>query len=205
MTSIPKVSVIIPFYNRERHIERCIRSLLSQTIDKVEYEIILINDGSTDNSLRAIEPYRDDIILIENKENKGLPYSLNRGIVSSKGQYIVRVDSDDYVSSRYIDLLLYYLSCNSHCHAVACDYLLVTDEEEIINRKNCFHHPIGCGIMFRKDALINLGLYNIGLKIDEDVELMERFLETYKIERLALALYRYRMHDDNLTGDRALQ
>ena len=91
------VSVIVPVYNSELYIGRCIRSLLNQSINPENYEIILINDGSSDNTKKAIEPFVGDLIIIENKKNLGLPASLNKGIKKARGQFIVRVDSDDYV------------------------------------------------------------------------------------------------------------
>ena len=72
MKSVPDVSVIIPFYNREKYLARCVRSILSQTFSRKRYEIILVDDGSTDNSLEALIPFLDDIILIRNDLNKGL-------------------------------------------------------------------------------------------------------------------------------------
>ena len=204
MKSVPDVSVIIPFYNREKYLARCVRSILSQTFSRKRYEIILVDDGSTDNSLEALIPFLDDIILIRNDLNKGLPYSLNRAIKKASGQFILRLDSDDFVSSRFIDFLSYYLLKNTNVHAVACDYYLVDDDENIIERKNSSSYPIGCGILFRKDSLVSVGLYDSSKRIDEDKDLMQRFKECCTVDRLAIPLYKYRMHDANMTGDRAL-
>ena len=95
------VSVIVPVYNQEKYIGRCLRSLLAQDFPKNEYEIIVINDGSTDRTSYGLELFKNDIVLINNKKNKGLPYSLNQGIRKSKSKFIVRVDSDDYVNVNY--------------------------------------------------------------------------------------------------------
>ena len=90
-----QISVIIPVFNQEKYIGRCIRSLLKQTLLEDDYELIVINDASTDNSRDALVPFMDDIRYYENDKNLGLPSSLNIGIKQAKGQFIVRVDADD--------------------------------------------------------------------------------------------------------------
>ena len=105
------VTVIVPVYNAEKYIERCIDSLMKQTYTC--FEILFVNDGSTDCSKRIIEKY---IKRIENegeiktriidKDNKGAPYARNVGIDNAQGDYICFVDADDYVHPKYIEILL---------------------------------------------------------------------------------------------------
>ena len=127
-----KISVIVPVYNQEKYIGRCLRSLLDQSLEKYNYEIIVINDGSKDKTKFALSLFKDDIKLISNKKNKGLPYSINRGIKAAKGRFIVRVDSDDYVNKEFLNILYNFLSSNSNMDAVACDYFLVDDKENFL-------------------------------------------------------------------------
>lgn len=94
------VSVIIPLYNKEKYIKRCIDSLVEQTYKNLE--IIIIDDGSTDNSSNIIEQYKDERIKLIQKENEGVSLTRNRGIENSTGKYIAFVDADDYVSEEYI-------------------------------------------------------------------------------------------------------
>ncbi len=195
------ISVVIPVYNQEKYVERCLRSVFNQNIDKDLYEVIVVNDGSTDNSLKILEKYSDLINLINHEKNKGLPSALNNGIQSCKSKYVVRVDSDDYVNSNFLNFLYSYISINE-VDAVACDYLLVDENENIISKKNCNTDPIGCGIMFQYDHLINLGLYNENFLINEEIEFRNRFTKNYKINRLEIPLYRYRQHDTNITKDK---
>ena len=77
MPSTPKISVIIPTYNQEKFIGRCLRSLLDQSHERFNYEIIVIDDASQDKTLYALNLFKEDIKIILNKKNKGLPYSIN--------------------------------------------------------------------------------------------------------------------------------
>lgn len=197
----PLISVIVAAYNQEKFIGRCLRSLLHQTIPHENYEIIVINDGSTDRTPYALELFHDAICPITNETNIGLPASINRGISAARSQYIVRVDSDDYVNLNFLNFLHFFLEQNRYADAVACDYLLVDDAEEVLARANCLDHPIACGIMFRKQQLIDIGMYDENFRCHEDRDLRIRFEKKYTISRLELPLYRYRRHEDNLTND----
>ena len=105
MNKSVQVSILVPVKNAELYIGRCLRSLLNQSFDRDNYEIILINDGSTDNTEQALKMFMGDIIYVKNKKNKGLPASLNIGINKSRGQYVVRVDADDWVHPEFVNIL----------------------------------------------------------------------------------------------------
>ena len=103
----PKISVIVSVYNTEKYIEKCLDSLLNQTYSNIE--IVVINDCSTDGSLKILKKYAkkyDNMILIENKENKGLSYSRNVGLEKATGEYIGYIDSDDYVDPTYYEQMM---------------------------------------------------------------------------------------------------
>ena len=97
------VSVIINVYNREKFIGKCLESVINQTYKNLE--ILIINDGSTDNTLKICESYKDDRIRIISTENKGLSESRNIGIENAKGDYLYFVDSDDYIKEDVIEYL----------------------------------------------------------------------------------------------------
>ena len=196
-----KVSVIIPCYNHEKFIGRCLRSLLNQTMERSNYEIIVVDDGSTDRTAFALDLFLDEIKLIKNDNNRGLPAALNIGIKESKANHIIRVDGDDYVNEFFLFILNEFLEQNKYMDAIACDYFLVNDEEEIIERKNCMDNPIGCGIMFKSNQLLEIGLYDENFLLYEERDLRYRFEKKYKIHRLELPLYRYRRHSNNITNN----
>ena len=196
------ISVIIPVFNGEKFIGRCLRSLLNQTLSREKYEIIVINDASTDKTEYALKLFKEDIKVIKNKKNIGLPASLNKGINLSNSEFIVRVDSDDYVGVHFLQILSEFLLQNKYMHAVACDYVLIDEKEKVISRENCLSKPIGCGIMFRKKFLKKINLYDEILLRHEEQDLRKRFLIDYKIFRAEIPLYRYRRHKDNITNDK---
>ena len=204
MRSPKKITVIIPVFNREKYISRCLRSLLNQNLEKNFFEIIVINDGSTDKTKFVLDMYKEDITIINNKKNLGLPKSLNKGIKKSRSTYIVRVDSDDYVNENFLKFLYLFLEENRDIDAVSCDYLLVDDKEIVLSREDCFKKPIACGIMFRSKDLENIGLYDEDLILHEEKDLRIRFLKKYKIFQVKLPLYRYRRHDQNITNNRRI-
>jgi glycosyltransferase involved in cell wall biosynthesis len=194
-----KISVLVPTFNREKYIGRCIRSLMNQSIQRNLYEIIVINDGSTDSSKKIINSYSEEVNLINFKKNIGLPSALNKGIKHSKGKYFVRVDSDDYVNADFLKILYLFMFYNPKFSAVACDYISINDQEKIINRENCIKKPIGCGIMFKKNTIKKIGNYNINYLENEDKEFRQRFDKHFKMHRISLPLYRYRRHKKSIT------
>tara|TARA_B100001093_G_scaffold499688_1_gene549220 strand:+ start:2402 stop:3055 length:654 start_codon:yes stop_codon:yes gene_type:complete len=198
----PQISVIIPTYNHELYIGRCIRSLLKQSIPRRDFEIIIVNDCSIDNTREILETFSEDIRYFENEKNSGLAFSLNSGIKKAKGQFIIRVDSDDYVHWDYLKILSMHLQMNHDFDAVACDYTIVDDKQNEIERRNSSEMPIGCGIMFRLKDLIEIGLYDESFRINEEKDLRIRFLKKYKISRIALPLYRYHHHGKNITANK---
>lgn len=98
-----KISVIIPVYNCEKFIEKCLQSLVNQTLTDIE--IILVNDGSTDNSQKIIEKFSDTRIKLINKKNGGQSSARNVGLDVANGEYIGFIDSDDWVDSDFFEKL----------------------------------------------------------------------------------------------------
>ncbi len=199
----PVISVIVAAHNQERYISRCLRSLLAQSIAREKFEIVVINDGSTDHTPSVLEEFADEIVLITNESNIGLPASLNKAIRRARAPYVVRVDADDFVNNEFLHLLHGFLRENKYMDAVACDYLLVDEQEEVLARNNSLTDPIACGIMFRTEQLIDIGLYDETFLLHEETDLRMRFLKKHTIHRLELPLYRYRRHANNSTNDAA--
>lgn len=196
------VSVIITAYNYDRYLERCLRSVLDQSLPKSQYEIIVVNDGSTDKTKEVLDNYTDVARVFHLEKNRGLSYARNFGIKKARGMFVVFVDADDYIQHDMLLIQKTFLTENNKLDAVSVDYYLVDERGTHIEHVNAEEKPIACGIMFRKDFLYDVGLYDESFRAREDEDLRIRFLKKYKIYNIILPLYRYRMHDSNLTKDK---
>jgi glycosyltransferase involved in cell wall biosynthesis len=197
---ISEVAIVMAAYNEERFVERALRSCLTQSVPRSLYQVIFVDDGSTDATLKIARQFEPDVTILVNERNRGLPASINRAIRSAKARFVVRVDADDYVHIDFLRILYLFLDLNTYMEAVACDYYLVDEHETKIQRVNCLEHAIGCGVMFRKERLIDIGLYDESFLMAEDLDLRLRFAKRWPIHRVELPLYRYRMHDANMTN-----
>ncbi len=129
-----QISVIVPVYNVERYIEKCIRSILEQTFSDIE--VIIVNDGSQDRSIDIIHNvFRDGRIKIINKKNAGLPQARKTGFENATGRYIVFVDADDWIDSNMLQLL-YEKIVSSHADIVCCGVLFDDDNGNRIEEWN---------------------------------------------------------------------
>lgn len=130
MNKLPLVSVIIPVYNVERYLEECVNSVLKQVYPEIE--VILVNDGSTDNSENVCESLKisDNRVKYLKKSNSGLSDSRNTGLDSCTGQYVMFVDSDDVVSSEII-AYLYNLIKKYNSPIASCSFSHFTDGTEV--------------------------------------------------------------------------
>ena len=124
-----KVSVIVPVYNVEKYLNRCLDSLVNQDFD--DYEIIVVNDGSPDNSQEIIDEYKKKYSCIKafKKENGGISSARNLGLGYARGEYIAFVDSDDYVASNFLSLM-YKKAKETKSDVVICDYYALNEKEK---------------------------------------------------------------------------
>ena len=194
-----EISVIITNYNYERYISRAIRSAINQSYDHSEYEIIVIDDASTDKSQATIKSFGEHIRPIINSTNMGLAASCNKAFQQALGKYIIRLDSDDFVHKDWLKIHQLFLASNKEMNATSSDYYEVDEKEQILIRKNGITWPIACNTMFRLDDIIDLGLYDDTLP-REDFDFRERFLKSGRqIYNIPVPLYRYSKHNSNMT------
>lgn len=196
-----KVSVIVTNYNYNKWLRRCIRSLLNQNFN--DYEIIIVDDFSTDNSRSILLEYQNNpkIKLVFNEYNMGVGASSTIGAKKALGKYVVRVDADDYVNNSFITTLYLGISLNNY-DALACDYQEVDFKENILSTKSQKDKPLACGIIYRTDILEYLNFWNTNLRINEDIDMIKRFKKEFKIKYLNIPLYRYFKHDNSLSVGR---
>ncbi len=198
------ISLIILNYNLSQFVSRAIRSCLAQIIFRRNVEIIVVDDNSTDDSLKIINEFKNEITLIKNKSNKGVGYSSNQALKKSKGKFWMRVDADDFLNQHACQSMLYLLEENHNFDYVYCDHYRVDVDGVKINkvklnkRENLFKH--GAGVMFRTNVLKRIGGYNEKMRNCEDYDLLARFhVNKKKGFYLPVPLYRYYIHGKNIT------
>lgn len=193
-----KFSIIIPMYNIQEYIEKCINSVLQQ--DYEDYEIIVVNDGSTDNSERIVSNIKNEKLLLINKPNGGLSSARNEGIKYATGDYIWFVDGDDYIEKDALRIL------NSHLQKEKYDVIsfryykvykknkiLQIDRMDINDKKQ---YPLvntsAWGKIYRKDFYIKNNFRFTDGKIYEDLSLIPFIMcKAEKVKFIEEPLYNY--------------
>lgn len=209
----PLVSVILPVYNAEEYIENAISSILNQSLH--DFELIIINDGSSDSSKQIIQSFDDKRIrYIENEKNLGLITTLIRGIKLCKGKYIARMDADDISMPKRFQMQVKFLEKNTDYGICGTWASIINENNEITGRiKNptndsairislLFTNPIiHPSVMFRAEIL-NQFLYSSDAVHSEDYDLWCRIalLSNTKMKNLPLKLLKYRWHETNISA-----
>lgn len=198
------ISIIITNYNRSSLLSRAIRSCLNQVVTNTQLEIVLVDDCSTDSSCNVWAEFSKDIKVYRNKVNRGVGYCSKKGVELSTGEYIMRVDSDDFISPFTCTILKSALDANQASDFAVCDHVRVDSngrKQKIVkldNRDAILKH--GAGILFRSNLFENFGNYRHDLRHGEDYELISRFMKKgAKSIHIPIPLYRYYINDDNLT------
>lgn len=135
------VSIVLPIYNVEKYLRKCIETVINQTYTNVE--IILVNDGSIDNSLEICKEFKekDKRIKIINKKNGGLSDARNVGLKNAQGKYICFIDSDDFISEKYIEEL-HNLIVENNAQIAVCSFENVDEDEKSISKKEIISQVI---------------------------------------------------------------
>jgi len=207
------VSVVMPVYNGERYLKEAIQSILNQTFGN--FEFIIINDASTDKSEEIIKSFTDPrIIYIKNDRNLGQAESLNQGIRSARGLYVVRIDQDDVSLSERVSTQLSYMEANRDVAILGTWYQEIDENNNVIRRPlfptspnvktrlffarltgwPSIAHP---SVMIRRDVFNKIGYYDPKYHICQDYDLWLRVVREYKIENIAKVLLNYRVHDSS--------
>jgi glycosyltransferase involved in cell wall biosynthesis len=175
----PKVSVIVTAHNYAEYIEEALDSVLDQTFD--DFELVVVDDGSTDETPEILREYSyeyPDTVRIVTLEGIGLAGACNRGIEAAEGEYIIRLDADDYFDENILTIESSYLDANLGVDLVYPDYYTVDKQGEIIDHvrlpkvgeevKLLDRSPLAAGAMYRNEAWKAIGGYNESLRYQED-------------------------------------
>ena len=224
---IPQVSIIVPIYNTEKYLDKCIQSILCQTF--VDFEVLLVNDGSTDNSGKICDEYvcKDNRIKVFHQRNRGVSAARNRGLSMVKGTYILFLDGDDYWMSEDCLKLLVDEAIKRNADIVRGEYIAVdpngnTLSERPLNKrkKECAYHSISSvrylndviqGDFFlvlsliRYEKIANLK-FNEGQVFLEDVDFYLRLLlQPLKCVFIPLRFYAYRKHNASASSAKSIR
>lgn len=201
----PKLSVILPVYNGQEYLLEAIESILSQGFS--DFELIIINDGSTDHSATIIEKLEDPRIKFFQQSNKGLAATLNRGISLAKGEYIVRQDQDDISFQSRFQKQVEFLDTNLEVGMVGTAaeiwvgnertnrFLKHPTDNAVIKFAMLFDNPfVHSSVMLRRSVFEKVGNYSEDFlrQPPEDYELWSRVMREYKLANLPDVLVAYR-------------
>ena len=216
MTDECKISVIITCYNLEKYISRAINSCLNQTLHDSEYEIIVVDDCSSDNSWEIISNYmieeknirhsnpRIQLVKgIKHDVNRGVSAASNTGIKAACGRYVVRVDGDDYIDKNFLHSMTQVLDWNEDIGFVYCDHIVIEKDKTRHMVLNTLDKLLdhGAGVVFRKKYLEALGLYNEQYRNREDYDLIMRYIKNFDSYHLRLPYYKYVKRIGSLSKD----
>ena len=208
-----KITVIIPVYNVENYLERCLKSILYNTYTNLE--IICVNDGSTDNSKKILEDYsqRDKRVIVINKKNNGISSARNAGIKIATGEYIAFVDSDDWIHEKYFEYLIRGIDT---ADLVICNYIrsyksgsVETDDAyrvqsispiDVLKNKELksyvwgklFRHQLVDEIRFSESEKLEDSLYNMDVLLNN---------KNLKINHVDIPLYYYFVRAGSLVNN----
>lgn len=212
---IPKVSVLMPVYNCGKYLVNSIESILCQTYN--DFELIVINDGSDDQSLNIISSFDDPRIhLVDNGINLGVVTSLNKGLDCARGEYVARMDADDICLRFRLEKQVLFLEQHPETSVVASRIVVIDNEgdeigfwdndlkatiseeiERYLPIRNCIAHP---SVMFRKEVVDRYRYRDTGLHA-EDYDLWLRMVsDGIKIEKIPEVLLEYRSHKKSVTA-----
>lgn len=207
-----KVSIVLPTYNGENFIRESIESIINQTY--TNWELIIVNDCSTDNTLAIANEYAQKdsrIKVISNKDNLKLPASLNVGFANANGEYYTWTSDDNMYKPDAINIMVNYLNNVSICDFVSCDMDYIDEHGNLINTLDKNHpnrnllllsyiNMIGACFMYRGEIAKKIGAYDETMFGAEDYDYWCRIALEYNIHFLNKNLYQYRLQAKSLTS-----
>jgi len=209
------LSLVIPIYNAEKYLRQALESVKKQTLDKSKFEVVIVDDGSSDRTPEIVEEWKLDMVnahFHRRIKNKGTPFTRNEAISKSAGEYIVNLDSDDLLEPGALEATLKFMEERQGVQYSYSKYRVINANGKLICEQPSYdYHPeklihfnfIGHLKCFSKRLHNDLGGYDLSLKTAEDWDFVLRaseFLKEDQIARNPIFLYQYRFHKDNITN-----
>jgi len=206
------LSVVIPLYNKEQNLRATIQSVLSQSYR--DFTLIVINDGSTDNSLAVLNEFKDSGVIILSQENKGVSSARNRGIKEAATDYIALLDADDIWDHGYLSEMISFINDYPLASLYGCGYSFQESHSGVVetnlglqaNYKGYIDYFVhakdntlftSSSVIFRRDAFLALGGFDESLTRGEDIDLWIRFALHKKTAFYNKPLVIYKLDGEN--------
>lgn len=195
-----KATICIAAYNHGRFLKEAVSSAIAQDFPKRSFEVLVIDDGSTDDTPAVLDTFAGDIRVIRQR-NSGLVKACNKGMREADGEYFMRLDSDDFLDKSALSKLVPELDKDAAASAAFSDRFLVTDQrrEKLDIQDNDIYSMIACGVIMRTAQLKEIGGYS-----DVFWEEYDLFLRLFKLghfRHVREPLYYYRRHGNNMTDN----
>jgi len=216
--NVSSVSVLMPVFNAQRYVAQAVESILNQTFS--DFEFIIIDDGSTDESLKILQRYaaQDRRIRLVDRPNKGITPTLNEGIALSQGEFIARMDADDVAFERRLEVQYDFMHANPCVLCCGSFYQLIDRrgraisvvenplanddiQKECLSGRNCICHPAA---MFRRAAVTEVGGYDEYFEAAQDLDLWLRLGEHGALANVPEVLVKYRLNPLSITSTKRL-
>ena len=207
MSELPLISIILPVYNGEKYLRDSIDSCINQSYSN--WELIIINDASTDATFRIVEEYQERdgrIKVYSNKSNLSLPGSLNKGHKIAQGDFLTWTSDDNILKKNFLQVLYQYFQ-SSECDIVFSNYDIIWKDGSLKREhvtgpvgELLFGNTIGASFLYKKKVFIDIGGYSDDLFLAEDYNFFLMASLKFRILHVNENLYKYRIHQESLTG-----
>jgi glycosyltransferase involved in cell wall biosynthesis len=209
MDNKPKISMVLPTYNQAHYLSFALEGLYEQTFK--DFELIVVNDGSTDNTFQILESYSQkmDIVVI-NQENRGLPEALNAGFSVAKGKYYSWTSSDNITLPTMLEVLNQALDSEPSVSVVYADWFFMDEYGDVFFQYKTldydrhlllYHNYVHCCFLFRKECMDKVGGYNPEYIYGEDWEFWIRVSRYFRMKHIPQTLYKYRIQTKSMTTE----
>lgn len=209
----PKITVLMPTYNTGLYIREAIASVLEQSF--IDFELLIVNDGSTDDTLQIIDSFHDDRIVLINQENKGVAAALNTGLAHARAPYVARFDADDICYPDRLKIQYDFITSypeysiigagadyvDAEGHYIFTHYPVAHLNEEIQQLKYSVCPFIHSSVMYRRELILHNGGYNEHAHTYEDHFLWVNILKNQKACNLSKSLIKVRLNPQSVTVD----
>lgn len=219
MSKKPTVSVLMPVYNAQQYVAEAVESILTQTFS--DFEFIIIDDGSTDASLKILEAYaaKDERLCLSSRSNKGLTPTMNEMLGFAEGEFIAIIENDDVAVPERLARQVEFLQCRPDVICVSGAHELIDEKGRLLTRlelpehndqiqqlalagHGSICHP---GVMIRRAPLIKIGGYNKTMRMAHDLDLWLRLGEVGALANLKDTVVKYRLRTDSISGQNPIQ